>query len=72
MNGTYKTPVIEKIGRTVGTGWLPPRPDLRDFTAAAPEIAEMTKKLGLRKGEKAKLSRPASICGRGVRRLKIS
>jgi C1A family cysteine protease len=60
MYGTYKTPVILETGRTVGTGWLPPRPDLRDFTEAAPEIAEMTKKLGLRKGEKAKAP-PTSI-----------
>mgnify|MGYP001047673130 CR=1 FL=1 len=26
---------------TVGTGWLPPWPDLRDYTTDRPEIAEM-------------------------------
>lgn len=41
MDGHCKTLVISEIGQTVGAGWLPPRPDLRDFTDAAPEIAVM-------------------------------
>ena len=30
-----------------GTGWLPPRPDLRDYTVDNLEIKEMTQKLGI-------------------------
>lgn len=36
-----------------GTGWLSPMPDLRDYTVETPEIAEMVKKLKLRKSEKS-------------------
>jgi len=32
---------------TVGTGWLPPTPDLRDFSPIHPEIESMAKKLGI-------------------------
>ncbi len=38
---------IPETGKRVGTGWLPPLPDLRDYTEASPEIAEMAKKLGV-------------------------
>jgi C1A family cysteine protease len=31
----------------VGTGWLPPKPDLRDYTTDQKEIKEFSKKLGL-------------------------
>ncbi|MFX0197476.1 MAG: C1 family peptidase [Candidatus Hodarchaeota archaeon] len=54
MYATYKPVEIPEVGQTVGTGWLPPLPDLRDFTDAEPEIAEMAKKLGLPKGEEMK------------------
>lgn len=45
-------PMCRKItmgdtGQTVGTGWLPPFPDLRDYTDVEPEIATMAKKLGI-------------------------
>lgn len=33
--------------RTFGTGWLPPLPDLRDYTTVHPEIEAFNKKLGL-------------------------
>ena len=36
-------------GGTVGTGWLPPWPDLRDYTTDKPEIAAMVENLGLAK-----------------------
>lgn len=32
---------------TVGTGWLPPMPDLRDYSAEHKEIKDMAKKLGV-------------------------
>ena len=34
---------ISETGEKVGTGWLPPFPDLRDYTVTHPEIEEMTK-----------------------------
>lgn len=36
-----------------GTGWLPPMPDLRDYTVDTPEIAEMAKKLKLKQSAKS-------------------
>ena len=39
MYATYKPVEILEIGQTVGTGWLPPLPDLCDFTDAESEIA---------------------------------
>jgi C1A family cysteine protease len=38
---------LASLQRTVGTGWLPPYPDRRDYTTRHPEVAELTKKLGL-------------------------
>jgi C1A family cysteine protease len=38
---------INGISRTVGTGWLTPLPDLRDYTGAHPEIELFNKKLGI-------------------------
>ena len=52
MYATYKTVRIPETAQTVGTGWLPPLPDLRDYTDAEPEIAKMSEKLGLPRGEK--------------------
>ncbi|MEO0293784.1 MAG: C1 family peptidase [candidate division WOR-3 bacterium] len=47
MYPMYKKVIIPERGEIVGTGWLPPLPDLRDYTEEHPEIAEMTKKLGI-------------------------
>lgn len=44
----------------MGTGWLPPLPDLRDFTEGQKDIAAMSKKLGLGKTVKASAV-PASV-----------
>lgn len=54
MYATYKPVEVPDVGLPVGTGWLPPLPDLRDFTDAGPEIAEMAKKLGLPKSGELK------------------
>ena len=54
MYATYKPVEIPEVAQTVGTGWLPPLPDLRDFTDVEPEIAQMSKKLGLHKSGKLK------------------
>jgi C1A family cysteine protease len=51
---------MPETGETVGTGWLPPLPDLRDYTHASPEVAEMVEKLGLaKKSASAKKSGPS-------------
>jgi len=56
----YKCVEIPEAGQPVGTGWLPPLPDLRDYTDTHPEIAEMNKKLRLPKGKELK-SLPATM-----------
>lgn len=44
----FNEPVtVTEMSETVGTGWLPPLPDLRDYTEGTPEIAEMAVKLRL-------------------------
>jgi len=43
----YKEVEIREIEKTVGTGWLPPLPDLRDYTETHPDVAEMVDKLGI-------------------------
>lgn len=45
----------------VGTGWLPPMPDLRDYTGEQPEITEIAKALGLMKSSKTMPAAPASV-----------
>ncbi len=39
-----------KGGRTAGTGWLPPRPDLRDYGEGHAEVRELTKRLRVAPG----------------------
>jgi C1A family cysteine protease len=54
MYTTYKKVKVPGVGYRVGTGWLPPLPDLRDYTESVPEIAAITKKLGVPRGAKLK------------------
>ena len=58
MYNTYRAVEIVGTGRTVGTGWLPPLPDLRDFTDEEPRIAAMAAKLGLAGTRKLKAAPP--------------
>jgi C1A family cysteine protease len=44
LNGKIILPGTNQI---VGTGWLPPRPDLRDYTQHKEEIEEFNRKLGI-------------------------
>lgn len=55
MYVAYKQVSLAEEGREVGTGWLPPLPDLRDYTESVKDIPEMTKKLGIAPQESAKL-----------------
>jgi C1A family cysteine protease len=43
----YDDVVLPQTCEVVGTGWLPPLPDLRDFTPETPRIAEMSEQLGV-------------------------
>lgn len=47
MYNTYRPVEIPEIEEKLGTGWLPPLPDLRDYTEDHPEIAPMMKTLGV-------------------------
>jgi C1A family cysteine protease len=40
---------LSAAGRIVGTGWLPPMPDLRDYTEDQKEVRALIKKLGISK-----------------------
>ncbi len=53
MNELYKNVEIHESGEVVGTGWLPPLPDLRDYTPERPEITKMSKLLGISPNIKA-------------------
>ncbi len=46
MNTMYGYVEVPTPQAGIGTGWLPPVPDLRDYTVEHPEIAEMSKVLG--------------------------
>lgn len=61
MYAMYKKIRIPETGAPVGTGWLPPLPDLRDYTEKEPEITTITKKLGLAPNAKIKESLPSSV-----------
>jgi C1A family cysteine protease len=50
-----------KSGEKVGTGWLPPLPDLRDYSEEHPEISEMSKKLGVSITKKKSSSLPDKV-----------
>ena len=60
MYASYKAVEWNETGLSVGTGWLPPLPDLRDFTDAEPRIVEIVKKLVLPRGREAR-SVPSSV-----------
>ena len=60
MYGKVEIPETKEI---VGTGWLPPLPDLRDYTEENADIASMAEKLGISAVEK--VSVPAQIDLRG-------
>jgi C1A family cysteine protease len=59
MYSIYEKLELPEIREEVGTGWLPPLPDLRDYTEAVADIPEMTQKLGI--SPKAAPSLPASV-----------
>jgi C1A family cysteine protease len=59
MYALYKEVELPVTQEKVGTGWLPPLPDLRDYTVEQPDIKEMAEKLGL--GMKAPPTLPPTV-----------
>ncbi|UCC48829.1 MAG: cysteine protease [Gemmatimonadota bacterium] len=53
MYYAYQPVEIPELGVEVGTGWLPPLPDLRDYTEDEADIPAMRKALGMPAGGKA-------------------
>lgn len=45
MYSLYQPVLLASLGRRVGTGWLPPLPDLRDYTEKADKIQPMAQKI---------------------------
>ena len=59
MYKSYAEVEIEGSEVSIGTGWLPPLPDLRDYTEKNADIPEMAKALGISPTKKT-LSLPAT------------
>ena len=47
MYEAYAKVSIEETENNLGTGWLPPLPDLRDYTEDGADKPEMAKTLGI-------------------------
>lgn len=58
--GIFRNAEIIETGEVFATGWLPPLPDLRDYTEAEPVIAAMAERLGIAKSKKLK-ALPSSV-----------
>lgn len=59
MYPIYQKPELPETNKEVGTGWLPPLPDFRDYTETIADLPEMAEKLGI--SLKAAPSLPASV-----------
>ncbi len=61
-NWLYTPQVKLASGESFGTGWLPPMPDLRDYTPSSPKVAPLLKHLRLPEGRAAhELRLPAAM-----------
>jgi C1A family cysteine protease len=61
MYSAYAQLVISETGKKIGTGWLPPLPDLRDYTEDQPEIKTMAEKMGISLKEKTEKKIPPKM-----------
>lgn len=50
MESMYGKLILPGTNQIVGTGWLPPMPDLRDYTEENPDIRPFIDKLGIESG----------------------
>lgn len=53
MYSFYQKVRLPETNQIVGTGWLPPLPDMRDYTTENPEITALAKNIGLPANAKA-------------------
>ncbi len=51
MESLYEKVVLPETKEKVGTGWIPPLPDLRDYTPETKEVVKITKKLGIKESK---------------------
>ena len=61
MNELYEQAGVPELEMSFGTGWIPPLPDLRDYTEETPAVAEMVTALGFAPGENAPAAPPAKM-----------
>ena len=61
MYNLYKKAKSEALQAEFGTGWLPPLPDLRDFTEVDGDLPKMTKMLGLGNPGSGRASWPQKV-----------
>jgi C1A family cysteine protease len=61
MYAMYKKVELSETNELVGTGWLPPMPNLRDYSTEHPEIVKIARKLGLPASAKKAPSLPAKV-----------
>jgi len=61
MCSIYKEVEIPETKEIVGTGWLPPLPDLRDYTEDDSDIPQMAEKLGVSPTKDITLSLPVKV-----------
>jgi len=61
MYAMYNQVRVTETKETMGTGWLPPLPDLRDYTEEHPDVAKMAKMLGISPAKKAIPRLPAKV-----------
>ena len=61
MYAAYKAVEIPEVDEPLGTGWLPPLPDLRDYSIVEPEIAKMSKAIGVSDGSKKLKAAPSTV-----------
>jgi len=57
----YEDVILPQTCEVVGTGWLPPLPDLRDFTPETPRIAKMSEQLGVTAPGEGFAAPPATV-----------
>ena len=55
MNLLIKNEMPDSTYEIVGTGWLPPTPDLRDYKQDNTELEEMNRKLGIGEGDQKEI-----------------
>ena len=61
MYAFYHKVVSAQLNKVVGTGWLPPLPDFRDYSEGHPQIQELTKKLRIGLGISSSLPDKADL-----------